>query len=332
MSAQESKPGWYVYLDGRKAGPYTLDQVREMMAEKRVQADPRIYTEAETAGADPSEKTSNRIHRVGELMDQYTDPALSLLDALQAAKSRRKQQFFAGVQAEAGKSNENPGGMLGGLLGKGAPGAATSTRIPPQLWTIGSLTGAVLLIIWGSVSMLKHGATQIHAPEAAKEAKVDASPARNLTATPSTYEAPRAANPTPIEANPSRTLAAMPIEAKPFAPGSLRGAPVRSLTPPLQARPMGFLKKPDERPSDADHDRDDRDREREREDREREARDREDRSRDGGGGAVIDADPGNTTTGVPQDPNNLRNNGGGSANDPSTGTSVAIPDPSLNQN
>lgn len=308
-----SKPrvsGWYVDLDGKKSGPYNVEEIRELFLTKRILGDQRVFSEMELPrpGEAAGERTTSKLLRVGELLDQYTDPALSLLDALQAARGQKRPLTPLNSQnavaedrnsPNAGASSSAPAASArGARLSRGVKNPDRKPDIPPQLAIFVATAMVAAAVVWGTLQLLKHSSTIMPPSQVAKDTDgIKSAPigaeARSIPATahaPMGTTAPPPPTAQPIV--PSSGGFASRLKPRPF---TRSGASVPAFGRPTPPEPTA---------NNHDTEKDERDaaEQKEREEHDRDVHDAQDTG--GGGGQQIDADPGQPAAAAGGDANN----------------------------
>jgi hypothetical protein len=265
--AADTAPAWFLELQGRKVGPYTIDQIEGLLRDGEIPADQKTTADYLNGRWIGVQDLIQAYHRGQDqvarghfepppkpapsdqapLERRVEDSTTELFSTLQMARDRKNAQR---AQAQ-GEVDPSEWGQL----------ARPGRRIPSQAYLIAALGALSGLMLWGVWHILKS------APDPAAAA-TQLAPVRSTVHTPVTASvggsapAPRAA---PRKVTPPKA-APLPLAARPSRPSR----PPIVAPPPRVATPV--------RPVSDYRDRDlERDRDRERDDRdERDARDERD--------------------------------------------------------
>lgn len=271
----QNLPEWHLELEGKRYGPYRLDQLQELLRSGKISPDHRVVSihpggralsvrellkSASTGGFEPpprpAEPEDSSEQTIQSPLWRDTDPTRDLFDALQASRERKTPSRPSGAE-------------------DWAPGVENSFKgVSPQAWLIGGITLFLGATVWGINGFLNQ-----QSPETAQN---DTDSSRKDSSRTDTRSAAQSRPKLPSSAKaPAVRVPSPPPPAPPSLRSGLAPAP-RSVAPPPPPPPPP-PPRPEARDEERDWDRRDiRDRGRDIRDAERDRELEYDESRDDG--------------------------------------------------
>jgi hypothetical protein len=141
MIAGSQKPRiehWFVDVDGRRLGPFTLDQLQAELNAGRIRAEHSAISTSPTGGPGHAGETTT----VRQVLDAYLDPAVTLFETLRAAKEKRaasrQRDFYDSSLSKDGDAFFD-----------------RFKKLPDHLWMALALVGVATALLMGAVHFMK---------------------------------------------------------------------------------------------------------------------------------------------------------------------------------